>query len=34
MESVLDAVRSYATVGEIVELMRDEYGTWREPSIF
>ena len=34
MEPVLDAVRSYATVGEIVELMRDEYGTWREPSIF
>ncbi len=34
MQPVLDAVRSYATVGEIVELMRDEYGTWREPSIF
>jgi methylmalonyl-CoA mutase N-terminal domain/subunit len=34
MEPVLDAVRSYATVGEVVELMRDEYGTWREPSIF
>jgi methylmalonyl-CoA mutase N-terminal domain/subunit len=34
MEPVLDAVRSFATVGEIVELMRDEYGTWREPSIF
>jgi methylmalonyl-CoA mutase N-terminal domain/subunit len=34
MQPVLDAVRSYATVGEIVELMRGEYGTWREPSIF
>ncbi|MEJ2153019.1 MAG: methylmalonyl-CoA mutase family protein [Gemmatimonadota bacterium] len=34
MQPVLDAVRSYATVGEIVELMRDEYGSWREPSIF
>lgn len=34
MQPVLDAVRSYATVGEIVELMRDEYGIWREPSIF
>jgi methylmalonyl-CoA mutase N-terminal domain/subunit len=34
MEPVLEAVRAYATVGEIVELMRDEYGTWREPEIF
>jgi methylmalonyl-CoA mutase N-terminal domain/subunit len=34
MEPVLEAVRAYATVGEIVELMREEYGTWREPEIF
>ena len=34
MEPVLDAVRAYATVGEIVDLMRQEYGTWREPEIF
>ena len=34
MEPVLDAVRAYATVGEIVELMKGEYGTWREPEIF
>ncbi|HKY61730.1 MAG TPA: methylmalonyl-CoA mutase family protein [Gemmatimonadota bacterium] len=34
MEPVLETVRSYATVGEIVELMREEYGTWREPEIF
>ena len=34
MEPVLDTVRAYATVGEIVELMREEYGTWREPEIF
>jgi methylmalonyl-CoA mutase N-terminal domain/subunit len=34
VEPVLEAVRSYATVGEIVELMKAEYGTWREPEIF
>jgi len=34
MEPVLESVRAYATVGEIVELMKDEYGTWREPEIF
>jgi methylmalonyl-CoA mutase N-terminal domain/subunit len=34
VEPVLDAVRAYATMGEIVELMKGEYGTWREPEIF
>jgi methylmalonyl-CoA mutase N-terminal domain/subunit len=34
MEPVLDAVRAYGTVGEIVEFMKGEYGTWREPEIF
>jgi methylmalonyl-CoA mutase N-terminal domain/subunit len=34
VEPVLEAVRAYATVGEIVELMKSEYGTWREPEIF
>ena len=34
MEPVLNAVRAYASVGEIVELMKGEYGTWREPEIF
>jgi methylmalonyl-CoA mutase N-terminal domain/subunit len=34
MEPVLDCVRAYATVGEMVQLMKDEYGTWREPEIF
>ncbi|HET6639710.1 MAG TPA: methylmalonyl-CoA mutase family protein [Gemmatimonadota bacterium] len=34
MEPVLDCVRAYATVGEMVELMKGEYGTWREPEIF
>ncbi|HET7692860.1 MAG TPA: methylmalonyl-CoA mutase family protein [Gemmatimonadota bacterium] len=34
MEPVLECVRAYATVGEMVELMKAEYGTWREPEIF
>ncbi|HUP00227.1 MAG TPA: methylmalonyl-CoA mutase family protein [Gemmatimonadota bacterium] len=34
MEPVLDAVRAYATIGEMVTLMKEEYGTWREPEIF
>jgi len=34
MEPVLDCVRTYATMGEIVEMMKGEYGTWREPEIF
>jgi methylmalonyl-CoA mutase N-terminal domain/subunit len=34
MEPVLECVRAYATVGEMVELMKNEYGTWREPEIF
>jgi methylmalonyl-CoA mutase N-terminal domain/subunit len=31
---VLDAVRAYATQGEIVEAMRDVFGAYREPVIF
>ena len=34
MEPVLECVRAYATVGEMVALMKEEYGTWREPEIF
>ncbi len=34
MEPVLEAVRAYASVGEMVALMKEEYGTWREPEIF
>ena len=34
MEPVLEAVRAYATIGEMVALMKEEYGTWREPEIF
>jgi len=30
---ILDAVREYATLGEIVEVGRQVFGEWREPSI-
>jgi methylmalonyl-CoA mutase N-terminal domain/subunit len=30
---MLDAVRSYATLGEIVEVGRQVFGEWKEPSI-
>jgi methylmalonyl-CoA mutase N-terminal domain/subunit len=33
MEAVLEAARAYATLGEIVDVMRAEYGSWREPDI-
>ncbi|TFH32485.1 MAG: methylmalonyl-CoA mutase [Anaerolineales bacterium] len=32
MPFILDAVRSYATLGEIIDVMRDVFGTYREPS--
>ena len=31
---ILDAVRAYATLGEIVEAMREVFGSYREPAIF
>jgi methylmalonyl-CoA mutase N-terminal domain/subunit len=31
---MLKAVRSYATLGEIVDVGREVYGEWKEPSIF
>ncbi len=33
MPYLLDAVRAYATLGEIVEVMREVFGTYIEPSI-
>jgi methylmalonyl-CoA mutase N-terminal domain/subunit len=33
-EPVLDAARAYATLGEIVDVMRAEFGGWREPAGF
>lgn len=34
MYSMLDAVKVYVTQGEIVKLLKDVYGTYREPLIF
>jgi methylmalonyl-CoA mutase N-terminal domain/subunit len=33
MPYILDAVRAYATVGEISEALRDVYGTYVESSV-
>lgn len=33
MPYVMDAVSSYATIGEIVKVGRDVYGEWKEPKI-
>jgi len=32
MPFILDAVRSYATLGEIVRVMKDVFGTYQEPN--
>ena len=32
MPHILDAVRRYATLGEIIDVMRDVFGTFQEPS--
>jgi methylmalonyl-CoA mutase N-terminal domain/subunit len=32
MPHILDAVRSYATLGEIIDVMRKVFGTYQEPS--
>ncbi|MFQ5617290.1 MAG: methylmalonyl-CoA mutase, partial [Anaerolineales bacterium] len=32
MPHILDAVRAYATLGEIVDVMKDEFGTYEEPT--
>jgi methylmalonyl-CoA mutase N-terminal domain/subunit len=29
----LDAAKSYATLGEIVDVLADEFGTWSEPTV-
>jgi len=33
-ESVLDAVREYASVGEIISTLKEVFGTYQEDSIF
>ncbi len=32
MPFLLDAVRAYATLGEIVQVMKDVFGTYQEPT--
>ena len=32
MPFILDAVRAYATLGEIVDVMKDEFGIYNEPT--
>jgi len=34
MSHVVDAVKAYATVGEICDVWRDIFGEWEEPKIF
>jgi methylmalonyl-CoA mutase N-terminal domain/subunit len=31
---MLKAVKSYATLGEIIDVGREVFGDWKEPSIF
>jgi len=31
---IIDAVESYATLGEIVDAMKDVFGEWTEKAIF
>jgi methylmalonyl-CoA mutase N-terminal domain/subunit len=31
---VLDAVRAYATLGEISDVFREAFGVYREPAVF
>jgi methylmalonyl-CoA mutase N-terminal domain/subunit len=33
MPFILDAVRAYATLGEIVDVMRGVFGSYVEPSV-
>jgi methylmalonyl-CoA mutase N-terminal domain/subunit len=34
MPFIIDAVRTYATVGEISDALRDVFGTYQEPALF
>jgi methylmalonyl-CoA mutase N-terminal domain/subunit len=33
MPAILEAVKAYATVGEICDVLRDVYGEYREPLL-
>jgi methylmalonyl-CoA mutase N-terminal domain/subunit len=32
MPYILDAVRAYATLGEIIDVMKNEFGLYHEPN--
>jgi methylmalonyl-CoA mutase N-terminal domain/subunit len=32
MPFILEAIRAYATLGEIVQVMKDVFGTYQEPN--
>jgi methylmalonyl-CoA mutase N-terminal domain/subunit len=34
MPVFLEAVKAYATLGEIMGVLREEFGEYREPAIF
>ena len=34
MPLIIKAAKSYATLGEIVNSMKDEFGEWQETSVF
>ncbi len=34
MPVLLECVHAYATLGEITDVMREEFGTYREPTWF
>ena len=34
MPPLIEAVKAYATVGEISDVMRDVFETWQEPAVF
>jgi methylmalonyl-CoA mutase N-terminal domain/subunit len=34
MPSIVDAVREYATLGEICDIFREVYGVYRDPGYF
>ena len=34
MPFIIDAVKAYATVGEVSDALRDVFGTYQEPALF
>ena len=34
MPATIEAVKAYATLGEVVEVLREQFGTWRPSADF